>query len=177
MLAEYFGQQAVFVAEIGVHRGILSAHILTYAPRSWLFMVDSWSVYAPNHPYRLSGDSMARLTVAQQKVFKTEAVAVANKFRTRCAILDVESAAAARMLPRSSLDAVFIDADHSEIGVGRDIIAWWPNVKPGGWFGGHDYGTHQHPGVAKVVDAFCQRMTLELTIDKPSSIWYVRKDG
>ena len=39
----------------------------------------------------------------------------------------------------ASLDFVYIDDNHTESGVTKSIDAWWPKVKIGGVFGGHDY--------------------------------------
>jgi SAM-dependent methyltransferase len=47
-----------------------------------------------------------------------------------------------------SLDAVFIDGDHSMEAVYDDILAWLPKVKPGGILCGHDI---DEPGVAAAV--------------------------
>lgn len=44
---------------------------------------------------------------------------------------------------------VFIDADHTEEGCGRDIDAWLPKMKQGGIIAGHDYNW---PGVKAAVD-------------------------
>lgn len=41
--------------------------------------------------------------------------------------------------PDESLDFVFIDADHSYEEVKRDIISWFPKIKPNGFLAGHDY--------------------------------------
>jgi hypothetical protein len=38
-----------------------------------------------------------------------------------------------------SLDYVYIDADHSYKSVQEDLIAWYPKVKVGGLFAGHDW--------------------------------------
>jgi len=50
-----------------------------------------------------------------------------------------------------SLDAVFIDADHSYEAVKLDIINWMPKIRKGGILAGHDY-TRSWPGVIKAVD-------------------------
>ena len=47
-----------------------------------------------------------------------------------------------------SLVGVFIDASHEYEDVLADIRAWWPKVKQGGYFGGHDINW---PGVARAV--------------------------
>ncbi len=75
-----------------------------------------------------------------------------------------------------TLDAVFIDADHSEEAVSLDISAWWPKVKPGGILAGHDF---DWPGVrAGVADRFpigkeSQYGTGE--VKTMGRCWYVRK--
>lgn len=50
-----------------------------------------------------------------------------------------------------SLSAVFIDADHRYEYIRRDILAWLPKIKPGGFIGGHDY-TKEWNGVVGAVD-------------------------
>jgi SAM-dependent methyltransferase len=55
-------------------------------------------------------------------------------------------------------DFVFVDAAHSYEAVKGDIRDWRAKVKPGGWFGGHDYH-FSHPGVIRAVDeAFPRRV-------------------
>jgi SAM-dependent methyltransferase len=49
------------------------------------------------------------------------------------------SVEASKRYADASLDFVFIDADHSYAAVARDIDAWRPKVKPGGWLSGHDF--------------------------------------
>lgn len=52
------------------------------------------------------------------------------------------TADAASLVPDGWADFVFIDAGHSYEAVRADIRAWECKVKPGGWFGGHDYGSY-----------------------------------
>jgi hypothetical protein len=61
------------------------------------------------------------------------------------------SVEAAATYPDASLDAVFLDGDHSTEAVVADCQAWWPKVKPGGILAGHDRGW---PSVQKAVHAF-----------------------
>jgi len=71
----------------------------------------------------------------------------------------------------STLDAVFIDADHSEEAVSRDIAAWWPKVKPGGILAGHDF---DEPGVAAAV--WKSAGALEMgPISRMGRCWWVRR--
>lgn len=68
---------------------------------------------------------------------------------------------AAHLVPDGWADFVFIDAGHSYQAVREDIRDWLPKVKPGGWFGGHDYHP-SHPGVIDAVrEAFGDRVEFE----------------
>lgn len=53
----------------------------------------------------------------------------------------------------SSIDFLFIDADHEYEGVMFDIVNWFPKVKKGGIISGHDYNDY-HIGVPKAVDEY-----------------------
>lgn len=56
---------------------------------------------------------------------------------------------AAKLYDDESLDAVFLDASHKYEDIKLDMVAWYPKVKKGGIFAGHDY----HPSWSGVVDA------------------------
>lgn len=76
------------------------------------------------------------------------------------------TAEAAALVPDEWADFVFIDAAHSYKAVKDDIARWQPKVKPGAWFGGHDYHP-AHPGVVRAVDeAFGERIEL-----LPGYVW------
>jgi hypothetical protein len=60
-----------------------------------------------------------------------------------------DSADSAGLFADGSVAFVYIDADHSEEGLGRDIRAWLPKVRRGGWLAGHDY--HTSSSVAETV--------------------------
>jgi len=49
-----------------------------------------------------------------------------------------DSAEAAKLYKDKSVDFVFIDADHSYQAVKKDIFAWLPKIRKGGFIGGHD---------------------------------------
>lgn len=52
-----------------------------------------------------------------------------------------------------SIDAIFIDGDHSHEGVKRDLENWWHKMKKGAIFSGHDY-IWGNKGVKPIVDMF-----------------------
>ena len=64
-------------------------------------------------------------------------------------------------IPDNSLDAVFIDADHSYQAVRKDLPFWWKKVKNGGWILGDDYASC-HPGTKRAVDEFKDKHNLKI---------------
>lgn len=65
-------------------------------------------------------------------------------------VIRAESLRAVRMYDDASLDAVFIDGDHSYDAVKSDITEWGKKVKSGGILAGDDYFAYQ--GVRQAVD-------------------------
>jgi hypothetical protein len=61
------------------------------------------------------------------------------------------TADAAKLVPDGWADFVFVDAGHSYEAARQDIALWQAKVRPGGWFGGHDYHP-KFPGVIRAVD-------------------------
>lgn len=64
------------------------------------------------------------------------------------------SVEAAATYPDESLDAVFLDGDHSTQAVVDDCQAWWPKIKRGGILAGHD---RDWPTVARGAKA-CEQL-------------------
>jgi len=60
-----------------------------------------------------------------------------------------------------SLDAIFIDADHSYEAVTQDLEFWWKKIKVGGWLLGDDYNSC-HPGTTKAVNEFAIKKNLKI---------------
>ena len=77
-----------------------------------------------------------------------------------------------------SLDFVFIDASHELDEVRQDLAAWWPKMRSGGLFAGHDYADYvggdpatagkAHPGVKQAVDEFAASLGLTIRISRAS---------
>lgn len=67
------------------------------------------------------------------------------------------------MLPES-IHFIYLDANHSFTEVLRDLTCWWPILKPGGIFAGHDYyeGNLKGHGVKLAVDAFAKERWIEV---------------
>lgn len=82
-------------------------------------------------------------------------------------------------------DFVYIDADHTEDAVYKDLQAWWSKVRPGGVLAGHDYVEMilKYPsgdvvfGVIPAVDKFIKENNLQLHVDNehPWHDWFIPK--
>jgi hypothetical protein len=64
-------------------------------------------------------------------------------------------------IPDESLDAVFIDGDHSYEAVIQDLPFWWKKLKVGGWLLGDDYASCC-PGTTRAVDDFTRIHNLKI---------------
>lgn len=87
--------------------------------------------------------------------------------------LSVEAAAT---FADGSLDWVYLDADHAYDSIKADLRAWWPKVRIGGMFCGHDYFTDEGFDVVRAVDEFAAEKSLNLQLieDWPPS-WLFQK--
>jgi len=115
--------------EVGVQDGYFSQEIL----KNWkgeLKCVDRWD--------REDQYNNARMNLGEDRLVRGD------------------SADSAKLFKAGSLDFVFIDAGHQYEEVKRDLEAWFPKVRKGGVFSGHDYVLYGDFGVIKAVDEFAK---------------------
>lgn len=133
--------------------------------------IDSWEGNPNEKWYKKNADKLVGLF----DKFQSNLASVRDKFQChRCLSWD-----GAKLFDDQSVDYVMIDAGHDEESVNRDIAAWWPKIKPGGYMGGDDYVIDGW-GVFLAVQAFIKKEGLELTIElneysNTSYSWLVRK--
>lgn len=163
-------------AEVGVYRGHLSQRLLHCYPQLLLYCIDPWRAPLEHESYFQSRDPISRNSQDEYDGFYREVLGRTVEFGERAMIRRMTSLEAAweirTTLGVESLDFVFIDGDHSEPSVRNDLTAWWPLVRPGGLFSGHDYGwLARQAGVRRAVDAFAQSVGLAV---KPGRgrVWY-----
>lgn len=84
-----------------------------------------------------------------------------------------ESSRAADLFVEDSLDMVFVDADHSFEGCASDLCSWWPTLRVGGIFAGHDYSGADFPGVVKAVNEFAKAYDRKLSLPT-RSVWRLK---
>jgi hypothetical protein len=81
------------------------------------------------------------------------------------------SSKAVETFDENSIDFIFIDGDHHYNSISNDLKIWYPKVKKGGVFSGHD---RIHPGVSKALKEFSKKHKLEYKNVSKSS-WMIRK--
>jgi len=158
-------------AEIGVLEGEFSEHILKYSHLSILYSIDPYknfekSIY--NDPLNITQDEFKR-------VYKLTCQRL-GKYKNRSSVLRLESYEASKTFKDESIDFIYIDANHSYEACKKDIECWWPKLKKGGIFAGHDYWIRENFGVIKAVDEFCRanNQRLFVTFEETPS-WYLVK--
>jgi hypothetical protein len=157
-------------AEVGVYLGVMSKNLFLRIPRLTLYMVDRWAVYSDAEREGAPQTKIARIKDRMLwKKIKATALKVAAVNRRGAKVIIADSVEAAAKVKDHSLDFVFIDGDHRYEGVARDIAAWLPKVKPGGWLMGHDYGNKPDGGVKRAVDELGVKVELDC-----DHVWAVR---
>jgi len=161
--------------EIGVAKGEFSVVLLENSRLSILYSVDPWREYSEDQYDDLNN-------VAQQinEHRYRSVVEYFKKYGQRSQILRKTSREASRTIDDNSLDFVYIDANHSYKACKEDIELWWPKLKSGGLFAGHDYLDGHLPdgdfGVKSAVDEFVAKNHLRLyVIHQEWPSWYVIK--
>jgi hypothetical protein len=155
-------------AEIGVLWGDFSRIILDIVKPVRLYLVDCWA--HQEGEYKYEGRNF------NQETHDATYKAVAGRFSAEPAakIIRKFSVEAAQDIADSSLDFVYIDANHTYNGVMGDLLDYEPKIKNGGIIMGHDYidCPEKHFGVIPAVGAFCLergwKMIAKTTDDWPS---------
>ncbi|HTD36932.1 MAG TPA: class I SAM-dependent methyltransferase [Candidatus Limnocylindrales bacterium] len=177
--------------EVGVFRGEFAKIILERWRGDLLALVDPWQ-NLPNYKDSWNlpdGDMEANYRITIEAM---------RPFTHRVKLLRMNSLEAAKRFSDESCDFVYIDANHSYDSVRLDLAAWYPKVRKGGLFGGHDYfnaiadenlepirndsSSELSPavlssyGVKAAVDEFASRQQVQIAItDEDEPTWYFRK--
>jgi len=155
-------------AEIGVYQGDFSQKILNQSSPSELWLVDPWEVQSGDYDHDWLNKTLT--PAMYQHVIKMFV------HQPEVKIVRGYSKDMASTIPNDYFDWVYIDADHTWMGISTDVHAWWPKIKSGGWLCGHDFVHCGHIAVKNVVIAWAAQVKQEihLTKDYPVS-WAIQK--
>jgi hypothetical protein len=161
-----------FAAEIGVAEGGFSFFLLDRWPGT-AYQIDPWIEPDPF-------DFQENIPAGEQERRYQLVLSVAKKYRGRAIPKRMTSAEAAPCIEDETLCFVYIDANHNYEHVREDLALWWPKVRSGGIFAGHDYleglvGGVEY-GVKHAVTEFAAEHGLEVNVipEEWPSWWIIR---
>ena len=146
--------------ELGVAKGYFSNDILTYSDIGHLYSIDMWAGDRGHDDTEFSHTNR-----------------LLNKFINRNTIIKQVFSDAIKLFEDNFFDFIYIDGyAHTGQDNGQTLYDWWPKLKSGGIFSGHDYD-RAWPETIKQVDLFAKDKNIQVQtiIDKPYNSWYVIK--
>jgi len=144
-------------AEVGVYRGQHAREMLSYLSIKKLYLVDPWQRYSEYNEKKL-GNQLEEAYFDSKKLLK--------EFDDgRVVWLKGFSVDIAKKIEDNTLDFVYIDGNHSYEFAKKDIEAWTPKLKQGGFIGGHDFDSNVDKknlegikyGVKRAVEEYCEK--------------------
>lgn len=117
--------------EVGVFRGELSKEIVRIWKNGTIFMVDVWRELGQEYFDVCNND--------QQIQYMVDTCNNIQGFEDRANMIRANSETASTLFTDESLDFIYIDANHAYEHVKKDLSLWFPKLKKGGIFAGHDY--------------------------------------
>jgi predicted O-methyltransferase YrrM len=152
--------------EIGVDEGLTSRYFLSQLPELKLFGVDPYSEYLDWNGNYLNQDGRNNtFDLAMERL---------NKFDKRYHLYRMTSDDAVDNFVDNSYDFIFIDGLHEYKQLLKDCANYFPKIRKGGVFAGHDYTAIS--GVKKAVDEFAKEVGATPIHLPEKDVWYWIKD-
>lgn len=161
-------------AEIGVAACDFAKNTLDHWKGHTYHMIDPWETQEHEDYKELTNEK------GDWEAWANEAERVAKAYSgfTKVAIYRATSRQAVGSFVDNQLDWCYLDGAHDYVNVWHDLNAWWPKVKPGGVFAGHDYLNRIDRGwwcqVEEAVHAWCYDKGLAYTV-LPCTSWVILK--
>lgn len=117
--------------ELGVARAETTIYLLDHCSFKKYYCVDPWLPY-------MDWNGM----INNQLIYDMKVAAFTNMaaYPDKIEVVQENSKDAQQRITDESLDFIFIDGDHSYEAALFDMTTYWPKVKKGGLFAGHDAG-------------------------------------
>ncbi|CAK9113167.1 unnamed protein product [Durusdinium trenchii] len=132
--------------EVGVQAGVHAHHFLEEWNGTRLRLVDLWGeAGSETNLFYVDIANVHGATARRQHRLQCEERLERSLASGHAEVLNMESVHAASQIPDADLDFVYLDARHDFAGVVADIHAWWPKVREGGVFAGHDFVDGEFP--------------------------------
>ena len=132
LLQEHFGEKPIVGIEIGTAEGLLTKSLLLYLSNLEMIYTIDPCLFVPGTEFEASCYDQNWHNDRYNQAVKALA-----EYPGRYTHLRITSDEAVKVTPEV-VDWVWVDGDHSRAQVIKDIENYYPKVKVGGIFGGHD---------------------------------------
>jgi len=120
--------------EVGVQAGVFSNCILENCKDLKLYLIDCWET----QDFNIYPD-IANVDLRSHAQALIHTISLNWKFFDRLKIIKDFSKNAVTYFKDESLDFIYLDANHKSEAFIEDLSLWYPKLKIGGLFAGHDY--------------------------------------
>ena len=159
-------------AEIGVYKAHTFCTLLQSCPKiSTLYGIDSYKPYADflKEPY----DNIPAYIVDEKEINFVRMLAFHNieysGFKEKAVMMEEDTQTAVLSFEDNSLDFVFLDTYMTLEQAVLDLETWYPKVKPGGIFSGHDWNSPSSIQIA--VNDFREKNKINSTMSTFDNTW------
>jgi hypothetical protein len=147
--------------EIGVEDGNNAYDLLNNCDFEKLYLVDPFLEYEDPSARHFSNQS-------RQTFAKESCLTKLNKF-SNFELIEKTSDKAVTQFEDDIFDFIFIDGLHTYEQVKKDLINYYPKLKVGGVFSGHDF--NYIPDVNQAVTEFASHLNIEI-LQADCDVWY-----
>ena len=166
------------VLEVGCAYGFHTKQVISNTDIESYTMVDPYVTYS-NDVFSDSVQNVYRdgsETLSNFDQFLNIVMEELSNYKEKINHIRKPSIEAAKEVEDGSLDAIFVDGDHSYNAVKEDLKAWWPKISIGGTLCGDDYWMSD---VSRAVHEFASEHNLEVKFrtrdDNDYKIFYFKK--
>ena len=149
--------------EIGIDEGNTSLFFLENHPNLTLLGIDPYAEYDDWYP----GGHWDKAKCEYKKKLAYEKL---TKFIPRWSHFAMTSDDAVNLIQDNSYDFIFIDGLHEFDQVYKDCANYFPKIKKGGIFAGHDYKGVE--GVGRAVNKFASEKNATVIYLPDNDVWY-----
>jgi len=165
-VSKYFkGRIDLVGVEVGVFRGDNAIEIYNIIKPLLLVLVDCWNPVGLGY---FDGNDKGQ---SEENFLTTYRAHVNNK---GVVILKAWSDEAAHLLSGVRFDFGYVDGNHCYLNCKQDLVCWYPLIKEGGIFGGHDYNMK---GVSMAVKEVFPEGKVSIGSGEAGVDWWVTKNG
>jgi cephalosporin hydroxylase len=167
-MVDRFGDNSHFV-EIGSFKGgsaaFMAVEIINSGKNIKFDCIDLWSDFWDSDSKDLKNNTIY-LNMYETFLNNIKPVShIINPIRS-------DSHLASSLYNDNSLNFVYIDANHHYDYIKKDLQLWYPKIKKGGIFAGHDFINNKTCQVQQAVEEFCRIYKLTVNLEEGGS-WLI----